>query len=407
MYVHCLAHSLNLALQESARDLPIYRDMLEYTKDIVNLIRASPKRSALLSSLQDDPEICSHRRINLRPLCPTRWTTRHESINSILQNYTAVRETLSEVAAHDKFDAGTKANGLHARMTNFMFYFSLVTGLVIFERTEALSKTLQTRSMTVTGAMHATKLSHTFIQRLRDDTEWSSLWESCLKKAESLNLDPPCVPRARRPSRRIDEGTPPSVQSAEEYHRMIFFQLVDNISTSISSRLQQKSMKLYVNAEELILSSANKKVETAEDADTFMQRIATVCDHFGNDLEARSLKLQLEMLHDLMDGELAREVSDVTKALMKLGPAKRLYSQLSKLIVLLLVIPATSATAERSFSCVRRLKTYLRTTMSQPRLNHLLFLHVHQDLTDNVDLIAVAQDFVAANDYRRNVFGKF
>ena len=111
------------------------------------------------------------------------------------------------------------------------------------------------------------------------------------------------------------------------------------------------------------------------------------------------------MLHDLMDGELAREVSDVTKALMKVGPAKRLYSQLSKLIVL--VIPATSATAERSFSCVRRLKTYLRTTMSQPRLNHLLLLHVHQDLTDNVDLIAVAQDFVVANDYRRNAFGKF
>lgn len=133
---------------------------------------------------------------------------------------------------------------------------------------------------------------------------------------------------------------------------MIFFQLVDNILTSIDSRLQQKSMKLYVIAEELILSSANKTVETPEDADTFMQRIATVCDHFGNDLEARSLKLQLEMLHDLMDGELAREISDVTKALMKLGPAKRLYSQLSKLIVLLLVIPATSATAERSFSCV-------------------------------------------------------
>ncbi len=57
-----------------------------------------------------------------------------------------------------------------------------------------------------------------------------------------------------------------------------------------------------------------------------MQRIATVCDHFGSDLEARSLKLQLEMLHDLMDNELAKEIPDVTKALMKFGPAKRLYS---------------------------------------------------------------------------------
>ncbi len=59
VYVHYLAHSLNLAHQESARDLPIYRDMLEYTKGIVNLIRSSPKRSAVLSSLQDDPKISS------------------------------------------------------------------------------------------------------------------------------------------------------------------------------------------------------------------------------------------------------------------------------------------------------------------------------------------------------------
>ena len=55
-----------------------------------------------------------------------------------------------------------------------------------------------------------------------------------------------------------------------------------------------------------LASSVNETVETPEDADTFMQRIATVCDHFGNDLEARSLKLQREILHDLMDGELAR-----------------------------------------------------------------------------------------------------
>ena len=144
----------------------------------------------------------SLRRINLRPLCSTRWTTRHESINS-LQNYRAVLETLGEVAACDKSDAWTKANGLHACMITLMFYFSLVS-LMIFERTQALFKTLQT----VTAVMHATKLSHTCIQHLRDDSEWSSLWESCLKKAASLNLDPPGVPHARRPRRRIHEGAP-------------------------------------------------------------------------------------------------------------------------------------------------------------------------------------------------------
>jgi len=47
VFIHCLAHSLNLAVQESSRSLPIYRDMIEYVKDIINIIRASPKRSAV------------------------------------------------------------------------------------------------------------------------------------------------------------------------------------------------------------------------------------------------------------------------------------------------------------------------------------------------------------------------
>jgi len=128
-------------------------------------------------------------------------------------------------------------------------------------------------------------------------------------------------------------------------------------------------VEFYVDAEELILSSANKQFKSLEDREIFVKRIAVVCNHFGNDIDARGLTLQLEMLNDLMDDKLANNISDVTDALQTLGPAKRLYSQLSKLIVLLLVIAATSATVKRSFSCVRRLKTYLCTTMSQSRLN--------------------------------------
>jgi len=194
VYVHCLAHSLNLALQDSARNLPIYRDMMEYTKDLVNLIRLSPKRSALLCSMQGDDDMGSPQRRNLRPLCPTRWTTRHESINSILDNYTAVRDTLAEISECESSDAGTKANGLYTRMTTFLFYFSLVTGLMIFSRTEALSKALQAKSMTVAAAMLAARKTHDNIRRLREDSSWTSLWASCVHGAASLDVDPPCVP---------------------------------------------------------------------------------------------------------------------------------------------------------------------------------------------------------------------
>jgi len=57
---------------------------------------------------------------------------------------------------------------------------------------------------------------------------------------------------------------------------MIFFQLVDNISEAISSRLFQKNVEFYVDAEELILSSANGQIKSLEDRDLFLKRIAAV-----------------------------------------------------------------------------------------------------------------------------------
>jgi hypothetical protein len=71
----------------------------------------------------------------------------------------------------------------------------------------------------------------------------------------------------------------------------------------------------------------------------------------------------------------------------------------------LLTIPASSAEAERSFSSLRRLKSYLRTTMKQERLNHITVLHVHQAAVDNLDVNAIAQDFVDKCETRRATFG--
>ena len=73
--------------------------------------------------------------------------------------------------------------------------------------------------------------------------------------------------------------------------------------------------------------------------------------------------------------------------------------------LLLLVMPATNAGSERSFSAVRRIKTYLHSTMTQQRLNHLMLLHVHKSHTDSLNLVDVANDFIAGNDHRKHMFG--
>ena len=70
-------------------------------------------------------------------------------------------------------------------------------------------------------------------------------------------------------------------------------------------------------------------------------------------------------------------------------------------------MPATNATSERSFSALRRVKSYLRSTMGEERLSNLLMLHVHKDLTDSLDLLEVANSFVSDSEHRRRIFGKF
>ena len=59
-------------------------------------------------------------------------------------------------------------------------------------------------------------------------------------------------------------------------------------------------------------------------------------------------------------------------------------------------------TSERSFSALRRVKTYLRATMKQDHLNYLMLLHVHKDKTDELDLKLLVNEL----DHRSNIFAK-
>ena len=81
-----------------------------------------------------------------------------------------------------------------------------------------------------------------------------------------------------------------------------------------------------------------------------------------------------------------------------------LMSAVCKLLSLVLVMPATNAVSERSFSCLRRLKSYLRSTMSQSRLNNVMVLHVHKNLTDKLSLVDIGNNFISGSSHRESLF---
>ena len=92
---------------------------------------------------------------------------------------------------------------------------------------------------------------------------------------------------------------------------------------------------------------------------------------------------------------------NLVKLLSEMSPAQRVaYSNVWIVLKLLLVMPATNATSERSFSALRRIKTYLRTTMNQMRLNNLMALHIHSDKTDSS---SIADEFVGQREGRLRI----
>mgnify|MGYP003513734193 CR=1 FL=1 len=57
-------------------------------------------------------------------------------------------------------------------------------------------------------------------------------------------------------------------------------------------------------------------------------------------------------------------------------------------------------------SSLRRLKTWLRTTMTQQRLNSCAVCNIHRTLLDAVDVNAICNEFVLRNDFTQRLFGQ-
>ena len=96
-------------------------------------------------------------------------------------------------------------------------------------------------------------------------------------------------------------------------------------------------------------------------------------------------------------------IFDIKTCLLSLSPGQ--LSSLSQ--VKCLAQLATNAMSERSFSALRHVKNYLRTTMTQQWLNYLMLLHVHKDKTDALDLKVLLNEFVECSKHRSNIFAKF
>ena len=99
-------------------------------------------------------------------------------------------------------------------------------------------------------------------------------------------------------------------------------------------------------------------------------------------------------------------LATVCDVLNSRNPHKLSVPNVHKLLVLYHSVAFSSASAERSFSVMRRLKTWLRSSLTANSLNILMFSAIHTARLDAVDLKKIAEDFISVNNQRESYFGK-
>ena len=76
-----------------------------------------------------------------------------------------------------------------------------------------------------------------------------------------------------------------------------------------------------------------------------------------------------------------------------------LFPNIYVLLKITATLPVISASAERSFSVLKRLKTYLRSTMGPQRLSGLAHMHIQRSL--DIDIETVIDQFANSGRARR------
>ena len=410
LYVHCFAHSLNLCVQEVTKKCELLRNCMEFIFQLVQLIKFSPKRMNLFESMRKQITLSDGESAlspSLRPLCPTRWTVRHSAIDSILKNYQALMSSLEIIQqGHDEYAA--KGKGLLMRMESFDTLFSLKLAYLVFSAAEQFSTNLQAKDTTIAEGTRGALLLRSHYTSLRTEAAFTAFYQNVVKSSDGLT-DEPVLPRYRRIPRRIDEGAlPHRYMSPEDRYRQAYLQVLDHACGEIENRFDQSDLAIVCMVESLLLDAAN-----GENVPEIPEVIAR---YFQGKIDLPRLRIQLPMLPDAIKTAFAGSAINVKKvtnvrtiadALDQNSIIKGMLSEVDKLLRAYLTFPVTSATAERSFSSLRRIKTFLRSSMTCQRLNNLFLLYVHTSQTESLDLVCVAREFVSANTRRLNYFGKF
>ena len=192
------------------------------------------------------------------------------------------------------------------------------------------------------------------------------------------------------------DGDVSEVLTFQEELRRELFEVVDRLRDEINRRFKQ-------------LHSINEKfgfiqldiLMNADQNEFIKQRINALVEIY-DEIDGDELKIEVRRLrkHVLISRENNHDIDnnsiaiDLLKWIVKWGFTESLPN-LSIVLRIFLTMCISIASCERSFSKLKLVKTYLRSTMSQIRLTSLAILSIEREITNVINFDTIINDFAA------------
>lgn len=360
-FVHCYAHQINLILTQATSQHTQARVFFMNLSAFPGFFSNSPQRMAVLD------EVVKRR---LPRGVATRWNFQLRTVNVVHENKQTLIECL-EILEESSLQASTvnQAKALRSYLEDPQFIYWLDVFHLIMPHVEILYKKLQLRSL---DSVKVKSVLDEFRRAMQDIREHQLSKIVIHQNGQFIR------------KRKCDDSLSTSVAAKE---------VCDVIITQMTSRF---AFTGHLSAG-LLLSAENYEQYQQKFPEDVMAEAINSYPFFQ---EAR-LRTELELLHSRHD------MKSVTGAVHLLSLISNnnlncVFEEVSKLARLVASIPMTSSEAERCFSTLKRIKTFLRSTMKEDRLSALGMISIEKDLISKIPnfLDAVVEEFCQRKERR-------
>lgn len=386
-FVPCTAHSLNLQLGDMALSVPMAMTFFGTIQRFYTIFAGSAERWDILTKHLP--------KITLKPLSETRWECRLQSVKPIrfcMSNIHNALIELSETTNDPKIKS--EAQSLAEYGMNFEFILATVVWYELLSAINKVSKSLQSIGTDLSMAMSLLSGLEKFLKEFRKNgfaTSKKTASEIC----EENDISPVFKETRTRKRKRLHdyEGEDSTVNDPENnFYINYFLCIVDKGIVSVQERFKQIS-EHHSNFGFLYDFQKLKSMPDEE-----LEKCCNDLDHLlrdgdNRDIHGVELYEEIKLLRNISGTDATPSFSTPLECLNILHKMPDSFPNLAIALRILLTIPVTTASAERSFSKLKIIKNYLRTTMKEERLSNLTVLSIEHDICESLDYEELINEF--------------